>query len=55
MLLLLQTYITYQQFPRGGGEVVTTQPTYEDTDDEMLMVWFTYMARFYASNTPKDN
>jgi hypothetical protein len=48
MLLLLQSYITYAQFPRAGGEVITPAPVLvEDTDDELLLAWFTYMQRYY--------
>lgn len=51
MLLLLQSYVTYQQFPRGGGEVITPAPLVEDNgDDELLLAWFTYMARYYGQD-----
>lgn len=50
MLLLLQSYVTYQQFPRGGGEVVATPGVYVDDnllDDELLTAWFGWLARVY--------
>jgi hypothetical protein len=53
MLLLLQSYITFQQFPRGGGEVITTPAAViDDTliDDELLSAWFAWLARIYDKN-----
>ncbi len=49
MLLLLQSYVTYQQFPRGGGEVTTPAVYVDDTllDDELLLAWFAWLARVY--------
>jgi hypothetical protein len=50
MLLLFQSYVTYQQFPRGG-EIVTRPPEYvEDTDEDMLVLWFALLRSRYEAN-----
>ena len=52
MLLLWYSNFTYQDIGRGGGQVtpepVVVEPPVDD--DDMLMVWFTYLARYYAKN-----
>ena len=44
MLLLLQSYPRRQGQKMGGG----VRRVEDDTDELMLMIWFTYMQRFYA-------
>ena len=54
MLLLLQSYVTYQQFPRAGAEMrPDIAGAYVDdtsADDELLLAWFTYMQRYYKGD-----
>jgi hypothetical protein len=43
MLLLLQSYPRRQGQKMGGVRRVE-----DDTDEIMLMIWFTFMQRYYA-------
>lgn len=49
MLLLLQSYVTYQQFPTQGQVVQDIiKPVYVDNgDDELLAAWFMFMRQPY--------
>jgi hypothetical protein len=47
MLLLLQSYVTFQQFPRGGGEIVTPIVESVDNDEDLLLIaWFIFMRQY---------
>ena len=44
MLLLLQSYVTFQQFPTQGQVIQDTiKPEYVEDDDDILLAWFTFM------------
>ena len=57
MLLLLQSYVTFQQFPTQGQVIQDTiKPEYVDNgDDELLAAWFMFMRQPYETRNNKDS